>query len=102
MSELNFKEWLKKYSTEKGFFIDFTKPVDVIIYNDKSYWETQIKFSNLPIINIISAYEVPPYYQETDFQLYSPNYNDKDKMQLINTPNLSAGVKSAYGLNSWS
>ncbi len=75
----------EKYSTEKGFFIDFTKPVDVIIYNDKEYWQTQIKFSNLPIVNIISAYEVPPYYQETDFQIYSPNYKDKEKMQLIET-----------------
>lgn len=75
----------EKYDNEKGFYIDFTEPVDLIIYNDKSYYQTQIKFSNIPIVNIITDHQFVKEYQGMKLQLFGPNPLDKEKMLLIET-----------------
>lgn len=72
-----------KYDAEKGFFIDFNKPVDLIIYNDEIYYQTQIKFRNIPIINITTNDHLfVREYQGMQLQVFSPNPKDKERMLL--------------------
>lgn len=73
----------EKYDEKKGFFIDFEKPIELIIYNDDSYYETMITFSSLPILNIKTVHEIPPYYQDTDIEVFSKNYENPNKMYFI-------------------
>ncbi len=76
----------EKYDNEKGFYIDFLEPVDLIIYNDEAYYQTQIKFSNIPIVNIITGnHQFVSEYQGMKLQIFSPNPNDKEKMLLTET-----------------
>ncbi len=75
----------EKYDYKKGFYIDFTEPVDLIIYDDESYYQTQIKFSNIPIVNIITDHQFVTEYQGMQLQIFSPDPIDKDKMLLTET-----------------
>ena len=79
---------------KKGFYIDFINPVDIIIYNEETYYQTQIKFSCIPIVNIKTVYEIPPYYQDTQIELFSQNYKDKHKM-LLQESNAQMKVRGA-------
>ncbi len=73
----------EKYDAEKGFFIDFNKPVELIIYNDEFYWQTQIKFRNIPIVNITTNDHLfVREYQGMQLQVFSPNPKDKERMLL--------------------
>ena len=38
--------------------VDYKKAFDVIIYNDKYYFETKLQLTNLPIINITTDYNI--------------------------------------------
>ena len=75
----------EKYDEDKGFFINFNEPVDLIIYNDTSYYQTQIKFSNIPIVNIITDHQFVTEYQAMKLQIFCPNPQNKEKMLLIDT-----------------
>ena len=75
----------EKYNYEKGFFIDFNEPIDLIIYNDNVYYQTQIKFRNIPIVNIITDHQFVREYQGMQLQIFGPNPDDKDKMLLTET-----------------
>lgn len=72
----------ENYDKEKGFFIDFNIPVDLIIYNDEVYYQTQIKFRNVPIVNIITDHQFVREYQGMKLQFFGPNPNNKEKMLL--------------------
>ena len=75
----------EKYDNEKGFYIDFNEPVELIIYNDDAYYKTQIKFSNIPIVNIITDHQFVKEYQGMKLEIFSQNTNDKEKMLLVET-----------------
>ena len=87
------------YDNEKGFYIDFNNPVDVIIYNDECYYQTQIKFSNIPIVNIITDHGFVKEYQGMKLQIFSPNPIVKEKMLLTETDTqlkLRGGTSSLF------
>lgn len=87
----------EKYDNEKGFYIDFNKPIDLMIYNDEAYYQTQIKFSNIPIVNIITDHQFVKEYQGMKLQLFCPNPQDKEKMLLIET---DTQIKTRGGTSS--
>ena len=46
---------------------DYGKTIDIIIYNDKYYYETKIQLTNLPIVNIETEYEITTNDTESIF-----------------------------------
>ena len=38
--------------------VDYSNPIDIIIYNDKYYCETKIQLTNIPLINIETEYDI--------------------------------------------
>lgn len=61
--------------------VDYNKPIDIIIYNDKYYYETKIQLTNLPLISIESKEIITD--NETNSTLKYINYNN----------NLSTNIK---------
>ena len=94
----------EKYDAEKGFYIDFNEPVDLIIYNDEAYYQTQIKFSNIPLVNIVTDHKFVKEYQGMKLQIFSPNPSVKGKMLLTETDTqlkLRGGTSSVFPKNQY-
>lgn len=58
--------------------VDYDKIYKVIIFNNSYYKEVNIKFTNLPIINIKTDTEITEYDTNSVFQYINPNNLDKE------------------------
>ena len=63
--------------------VDYQKPINVIIYNDKYYYETKIQLTNLPMVNIESDYDITTNDSQTKVKYI--NNGLKQKMVYKNT-----------------
>lgn len=57
--------------------VDYSKPIKVIIYNDKYYYETKIQLTNLPLINITSEEEITANDTNTIFTYINTELTEK-------------------------
>jgi len=58
--------------------VDYNKPIDVIIYNNKYYYETKIQLTNLPLITITSDEIITRNDTNSVFKYISPNTLNKE------------------------
>jgi len=63
--------------------VNYNKAIEVIIYNDKYYYETQIQLTNLPMINIICDNEITT--NNTDSLFWYINSDAEEKQININS-----------------
>ena len=63
--------------------VDYQKPINVIIYNDKYYYDTKIQLTNLPMVNIESDYDITTNDSQTKVKYI--NNGLKQKMVYKNT-----------------
>lgn len=73
------------YDKEKGFYIDFLKPISIMFYNDDVYYLTQIKITCLPIMNIETNEQIDVMWEEKPaiMQLYSQSNEDDTTISYI-------------------
>lgn len=57
--------------------VDYSKPIKIIIYNDKYYYETKIQLTNLPLVNIETDYEITTNDTESIFNYININNIEK-------------------------
>lgn len=74
--------------------IDYSKPIDIIIYNEKYYYETKIQLTNLPLINITT----PSTIGSTDVNS-SFTYINSENINKIITTNSEIHVRGATAKN---
>lgn len=70
--------------------VNYNKPIKIIIYNDKYYYETTIQLTNLPLINIESEYDITNNDTESVF-----NYINNDSKEKIIKHNSKIHVRGA-------
>lgn len=58
--------------------VDYNKTINIIIYNDKHYFETKIQLSNLPLINILSEDEITSNDTKTQFNYFNNINTEKE------------------------
>ena len=73
----------EKYDKEKGFYIDFLKPIDFIIFNDEVYYKKTIKFTCLPIVNLIVGEEINADDHAAIVEIYSKDYNNENIIHSV-------------------
>lgn len=64
-----------KYKFGNNYYLDFGEKYDILIYNDREYYETTIVFTSVPIINISINSEITTENQKSNFELYGINNN---------------------------
>lgn len=74
--------------------VNYNKPIDVIIYNDKYYYETKIQLTNLPLINITT----PSTIGSTDVTSNFTYINSENTTKVINT-NSEIHIRGATAKN---
>lgn len=57
--------------------VDYNKTYKIIIYNDKNYYETKLKLTNLPLISIISDVDITDSPTNSVFKYINPSNLDK-------------------------
>ena len=57
--------------------VDYNKPINIVIYNDKYYYETKIQITNLPIVNIKSEDIITKNETKSEFCYINPNNQEK-------------------------
>ena len=57
--------------------VDYNKPIKVIIYNDKYYYETKIQLTNLPLINVLTEEDITPNDTNTVFTYVNVNSSEQ-------------------------
>lgn len=57
--------------------VDYKEPINIIIYNDKYYYETKIQLTNLPIINIETEDEITNLKIKSNFKYINSNNTEK-------------------------
>ena len=100
LKKLNYK--ITNYKTNI-IKVDYEKPVEVIIFNGKYYFETKILLTNLPLININSESEFDYKDKEANF-LYINNSDKKSEVQgniKIHTRGSSSAIfkKKSYRID---
>ena len=73
----------EKYDKEKGFYIDFTKTFDVIIFNDEVYYKKTFKFTCLPIVNLVVGEEISDVDHAAIVEIYSKDYNNENLIHSV-------------------
>ena len=58
--------------------VDYSKDYKVIIYNDKNYYETKIRLTNLPLISITTDSEITDNETNSVFKYINPSNLDKE------------------------
>lgn len=66
----------KTYNPKDGLYVNFNEYYDFLIYNDKNYYKSKIKFTCLPIVNITATQEITTEAQAAIVEVYSNDYND--------------------------
>ena len=56
--------------------VNYKKPIRIIIYNEKYYYETKIQLTNLPLINIETKYDITTNDTESVFTYINHNNNE--------------------------
>lgn len=88
----------EKYNKEKGLFIDFEQPLEIILFNDIVSYKKTIKFTCVPIININVASEINLVEQAALLEIYSKDYNNTN---LIKKENVEALIRTRGGSSSF-
>ena len=57
--------------------INYKKPIKIIIYNDKYYYETKIQLTNLPLVSISTEEKISENDTETVFNYINCEYSNK-------------------------
>jgi len=72
--------------------VDYKKEYNIIIYNEKYYYETKIILTNLPLVNVITDSEITDNDTNAIFEYINPNnldqivnYNSKIKIRGATT-----------------
>ena len=74
--------------------VDYKEPINIIIYNDKYYYETKIQLTNLPLINIETEDEITNLKIKSNFKYI--NSNNTEKMLNYNIKINVRGNSSKY------
>lgn len=70
--------------------VDYSRPIKVIIYNDKYYYETEIQLTNLPLINITSNEDITTNDTNTIF-----TYINNELTEKVVTSNSKVHIRGA-------
>jgi len=68
--------------------VSYKDPIDIIIYNDKYYYETKIQLTNLPIVNIYAEEEITEYDTNAKF-----NYTNLKSVEKIKKSNIKMKIR---------
>ena len=74
--------------------INYIKPIDIIIYNDKYYYETKIQITNLPLINIQTQNIIDLNYENSIFSYI--NQKETNKKFISNSKIKVRGATTKY------
>ncbi|MBQ2946749.1 MAG: CotH kinase family protein [Bacilli bacterium] len=80
--------------------VNYTKEINVIIYNDKYYFETKIQLTNLPLINILSEDEITSNDTKTQFNYFN-NTNTKKTINLNSLINIRGSTSKWFDKKSY-
>ena len=90
----------ESYDKDKGMLIDFSKPIEVIIYNNQSYCKKEIQLTCLPILNItVGNSNIDRTEQPSIIELYGINHDNKNYIDILSTEALirtRGGTSSHY------
>lgn len=86
------------YDEEKGFYVDFEKPIELIIYNEENYYKKTIKLTCVPIVNITVGGEITSVESASVVEVYA---KDNKNENIVKTTTSEAliylrGQTSAY------
>lgn len=70
--------------------VNYSNPIDVVIYNNKHYYETKIQLTNLPLINIETQYDITPNDTEAVF-----NYINAEAVEKTINNNSKIHIRGA-------
>lgn len=81
--------------------VDYNKPIKIIIYNDKYYYETKVQLTNLPLINIetnsdISTIDTNSIFTYIDYENNEIKYNNKIRIRGASSKRFD---KKSYKIN---
>lgn len=88
----------ENYDKEKGFYVDFEKPIELIIYNEENYYIEKINLTCVPIVNITVGGEITNVDSASVIELYSKDYNNENIVKTTKTEALIylRGQTSSY------
>ena len=66
------------YDEEKGFYIDFEKPIELIIYNEENYYKKTIKLTCVPIVNITVGGEITSVDSASVVEVYAKDNSNEN------------------------
>lgn len=71
--KLNYLVLDQSYKYENTYYVDFEEKIDILLFNDDFYYETAIKFTCIPILNISTDEEITLENSKADIELYGDN-----------------------------
>lgn len=80
--------------------IDYSKAIDIIIYNDKYYYETKIQITNLPLVSINVEDEITKDEINSNFKYININSVEK-VMESNNKINIRGGTSTLFEKKSY-
>lgn len=76
------------YNRKEGLCVNFEECYDFLIYDDTNYYKSKIKFTCVPIINIIATQEINDTAQAAIVEIYSKDYNKGKGTKIITSETL--------------
>ena len=80
--------------------IDYSKPIDIIIYNDKYYYETKIQITNLPLVSINVEDKITKNNINSNFKYININSIEK-VIESNNKINIRGASSTAFDKKSY-